>query len=513
MRINYLYIFILVALLPILIFRDYTPSNELRYLSIADEALRNGTFFTFTNQGIPYADKPPLYFWIVMLGKYLLGAHYMLFLSLFSLIPAFVIVHIMNGWTRQKIEREYILTSQLLLLSCGLFLGSTLVLRMDILMCVFITLSLYTFYKMLTGKGNQQINAILFPIYIFLAIFTKGPVGILIPLLCTFVFLLWTKRIRSLGRYWNWKTWSILLILCTIWFGCVYWEAGGEYLQNLLFHQTVDRAINSFHHEAPFYHYFISIWYSMFPWSLLLIGVIGVSIRKGWIHTELQKFFLAVLITTFIMLSFVSSKLDVYLLPIYPFCVYLAAMLLPRFQWNRWLALSVAVPAFVFCMTVPVLIYLSGQDKTHFLNQCLFYIAGGILTITGGISLYILYYRKHLSRTINVLVFGLFCAVFVGGWSLPPINSEIGYGELCREVSKISSETHIYTYYTWQISRPENMDVYLQKEVQTVTWEEIIEGKLHNAILIVPIREMDTLRKVIIEKQSYVSGNYGIVIL
>ncbi|GCB34334.1 hypothetical protein KGMB02408_12790 [Bacteroides faecalis] len=57
------------------------------------------------------------------------------------------------------------------------------------------------------------------------------------------------------------------------------------------------------------------------------------------------------------------------------------------------------------------------------------------------------------------------------------------------------------------------MDVYLQKEVQTVTWEEIIEGKLHNAILIVPIREMDTLRKVIIEKQSYVSGNYGIVIL
>ena len=188
MRINYLYIFILVALLPILIFRDYTPSNELRYLSIADEALRNGTFFTFTNQGIPYADKPPLYFWIVMLGKYLLGAHYMLFLSLFSLIPAFVIVHIMNGWTRQKIEREYILTSQLLLLSCGLFLGSTLVLRMDILMCVFITLSLYTFYKMLTGKGNQQINAILFPIYIFLAIFTKGPVGILIPLLCTFVF-------------------------------------------------------------------------------------------------------------------------------------------------------------------------------------------------------------------------------------------------------------------------------------------------------------------------------------
>ena len=78
------YIGICLALLPILLFRDYTPDNELRYLSIADEALRNGTFFTFTNHGIPYADKPPLYFWLIMFGKFLFGKHYMLFLSAIS---------------------------------------------------------------------------------------------------------------------------------------------------------------------------------------------------------------------------------------------------------------------------------------------------------------------------------------------------------------------------------------------------------------------------------------------
>lgn len=42
--------------------RDYTPNNELRYLSIIDEALRNGNFFTFTLDGEIYADKPPLSF-------------------------------------------------------------------------------------------------------------------------------------------------------------------------------------------------------------------------------------------------------------------------------------------------------------------------------------------------------------------------------------------------------------------------------------------------------------------
>lgn len=96
MKNNFVYLFILLALLPVLLLRDYTPGNELRYLSIADEALRNGTFFAFTNQGIPYADKPPLYFWLVMLAKGVLGKHAMWLLGLFSLLPAWVIVRTMN---------------------------------------------------------------------------------------------------------------------------------------------------------------------------------------------------------------------------------------------------------------------------------------------------------------------------------------------------------------------------------------------------------------------------------
>ncbi|WP_244437334.1 hypothetical protein [Bacteroides reticulotermitis] len=66
MKTNWIFIFVLLALLPVILLRDYTPSNELRYLSIADEAIRNGTWVTFTNHGIPYADKPPLYLWIIM---------------------------------------------------------------------------------------------------------------------------------------------------------------------------------------------------------------------------------------------------------------------------------------------------------------------------------------------------------------------------------------------------------------------------------------------------------------
>lgn len=118
---------LVAALLPVLILRDFTPSNELRYLSIADEAIANGDVFTFTNQGVPYADKPPLYIWIVMLGRLLFGQHTMWFLGLFSLIPALVIVWTMNRWVRSVTSEGERRTASLMLMSSGLFLGLAVV--------------------------------------------------------------------------------------------------------------------------------------------------------------------------------------------------------------------------------------------------------------------------------------------------------------------------------------------------------------------------------------------------
>ena len=89
-----------------MVLRDFTPSNELRYLSIADEASRDGRFFAFTNQGEPYADKPPLYLWIVMLGKTLFGGHRMWFLALFSFVPAMVILRTMDRWVRSELDER-----------------------------------------------------------------------------------------------------------------------------------------------------------------------------------------------------------------------------------------------------------------------------------------------------------------------------------------------------------------------------------------------------------------------
>lgn len=514
-KLHYLIIFFLVALLPILILRDFTPSNELRYLSIADEAISTRHLFTFTNQGEPYADKPPLYLWIVMLGKILLGSHQMWFLSLFSILPALAIIFIMDRWTRSLQNEQNRITAAFMLMTCGLFLGLAIFIRMDMLMCLFITLSLYFFWKLYTQQGNPRTNQLLFPICVFMALFTKGPVGILVPLLSTIVFLAVRKEWKSLGQYWGWRTWAIIGVGCMVWFSMVWMEGGKEYLNNLLFHQTIDRAVDAFHHKEPFWYYLISMWYSLAPWSLLIISIIIIaSLRHVKMHT-LETFFATIILTTLIMLSAFSSKIAIYLAPTFPFFVYLAVLLFQRIPMTRWLKTMVAIPA-VICLLTPVaILFCKHLPEIAYLHNFWGIAAITILSLTGLMTLVTLIKHKTLNRSINLLAIGIMLTSCVGGIALPKLNTIIGYGNLCHEIQRITQGKSITEIYTWKIHRPASMDVYLGKDITPLTAEEILAGAYEDgSILLVSRQKLANnleLQKYIANMRQHDYGKYIII--
>ena len=504
-----------------MILRDFTPNNELRYLSIVDEALVNGDVFTFTNQGEIYADKPPLYFWLMMLGKVILNGHHMWFLSMLSFIPALVVLITMTKWmytSNKGIEEfensENENSSILILMTSGLFLGLAIFVRMDMLMLMFITLSLYTFYKIYKGESRPR-DTYLFPIYLFLALFSKGPFGILIPLLSTTLFLLFTKKIHTFGKYWGWKSFLIILAGCALWFTGVYIEGGNDYLNNLLVHQTVGRGINSFHHKEPFYYYAISIWYSIAPWSVLAIGILVVSLYKKKIKSDIELFLTIIVLSTFGLLSIVSSKIEIYFLPAIPSFIFLTALLLKHFNLqNKWIKASLALPAIGFIVALPVIIYLGNMDKTSFLGTSLFYLAATVLTITGLIILFMLYRKNSTYKAIYSMSIGLLLTIFVLGWTMPQLNSQLGWRNLCAKAMKLSEEKNITDYYVYKISRAENMDVYLKQDVKNVTKEEILESNFKDKLIMLPTKHMvnDTkIDSIIQTKEHYEIGKYMVV--
>ncbi len=511
----YFPLLVLLACLPVIILRDFTPSNELRYLSIADEALRSGHFFTFMNHGIPYADKPPLYFWIIMLGKILLGKHSMWFLSLFSFIPAFVIIQVMNKWVSPIMSAQDRLLSGAMLMTSGLFLALALVLRMDMLMCMFIVLSLYTFYKILKNRATT-FDTYLFPIYIFMAVFSKGPIGIIIPLLSTTVFLVLKKQRMKWVKFWGWKTWGILLTLFAVWLLFVYLEGGGEYFNDLVFHQTFGRAIDSFHHKHAFYYYFITYWYSLAPWSIFIVVVMSLTLVRKKMRTDLKLFFFVVILVTLFTLSLISSKLEVYLAPAFPFFVYLTVLFMRKLEVTKYLKWSLAFPALLLSLSLLILAYSVFFLKMEYLNSLFIWIAAVVLSVFSALGSYLLLKRKALQESILAISVGLLLAVFIAAWALPSLNGRLGYAYVCKVALKLSKEKSITKFNALSVRHAANMDVFLNTDVGEVTRTQVLENKLSESILILKnsaLKPADSLSISLQNRERYVVEPYSLFVI
>ena len=209
---NNIYLFVLLSILPAILFRDFTPSSELRYLSIADEAIREGHIFAFTNHGMPFTDKPPLYLWLIMIAKLIFGNYYMVVLSLFSVVPALVTSKTIGNWAEEEYGRVKGRLAEWMFFGNALVVVVMLTIRMDMIMVMFIVLAMRSFFKTFQGRGNIKRNMWLFPIYIFLATFTKGALGLIIPLAITVTFLIIKKRYNDIIRFWGLRTWATLIV-------------------------------------------------------------------------------------------------------------------------------------------------------------------------------------------------------------------------------------------------------------------------------------------------------------
>ena len=540
---------IFIALCPILIFRDFTPDNELKYLSIADEALERGNLFAFYYQGAVYADKPPLYLWLIMGAKTLFGRHINFIIYLFSVIPALVTAFVMNRFSSRL--RFSAATATTIMFSSAFFLAAAIVARMDMLMTMFIVLSIYSFYRAYELRtiqpgletetiANTKVNKWrwLFAIFLFFALFTKGPLGLMIPLASLLVFLLWEKKLK---RCWNlcfgWRTWLVLIVLSSLWFFLVWTEGGNEYLNNLLFHQTVDRAVDAFYHKEPFWYYFARFWYMTAPLSLF----IAAAVIKGWLRpystTSLEKLYLTVFIVTIVMLSMISSKLEIYLLPALPFIIHLAAIEKPFIQKEGILRWCIALPAVIFLLVLPAVVYYITCMEPQYSKTMLLTI-GGIISLGGLISLLTL---KNTNRSAQAVSTTILTVIFVAGFFMNgELNNLIGGDNVCKKAYKLAKDDILHstgniaeiadskTICFYRFRAGKNFDTFfkqmliddgMEKErAESFTMREIDENELKDAKDIVFIFKSKDLKKdsglaeVIKSIPSYNYGTYTVCV-
>ena len=315
-------IFILILFLILPFFRFPDLRNEMKYLNIIQEMIEKKSYWILYYQGGLYPDKPPLYFWLLIIIYKIFGENlvFPLSLILFSYLP-FLGILFLGYWQLGYLKKEWRNNFLIYSLTIPFLMGVSNFLRMDMLITFFISLVLSLFVYFYYNQGKiTKIKLFVFYFCIFLGVFTKGALGIIFPILIIFMFLYFENNFNFFNLL-HWKKGLIFLIFCfSLWFSILYQQPEGkEYIYLLFNKQTVGRAYKSFSHSRPFYYYFVYIPLTFFPYGLFYIYGF-FKYLKNWKKkrewTLFEKWTFSWSIPPLILLSVVSGKLQIYMLPI-----------------------------------------------------------------------------------------------------------------------------------------------------------------------------------------------------
>jgi len=98
---------------------------------------------------------------------------------------------------------------------------------------------------------------------------------------------------------------------------------------------------------------------------------------------------------------------------------------------------------------------------------------------------------------------------------MPQLNSHIGWNNLCTKAKELSAGQQITDYWVYHISRAENMDVYLGKDIIKVEKEDIIKQSITHKLLLLPTKNITNDMEILAalqNREQYQIGKYTIVV-
>ncbi|MFL6547950.1 MAG: ArnT family glycosyltransferase [Povalibacter sp.] len=305
--------------------RDPWPADEPRFALIARDMVANHQWLIPSVGGDVYADKPPLFFWMIASLLTLTGSMRISFL-LPSLLATAGCVVLIYDLARRLWNRETGLAAALALLFTAQYVWQARQAQIDATLCFFTTLGLYGLLRHCLLGPDWKWYAIGWAAA-GLGIITKG-VGFL-PLLVLIPYAFssrggWMPR-PAINGGWRWLIGPLALLLAvSVWLVPMLMAAQHDpalqrYRDEILFGQTVHRYAGAWHHREPFWYFVVNVIPGLWlPFTALLPWLIP-QWREA-LRARDQRIFLPlawiVLVVLFFSLS--SGKRGVYVLPALP---------------------------------------------------------------------------------------------------------------------------------------------------------------------------------------------------
>lgn len=299
---------------------DLWPPDEPRFAQVAREMLQSGDFLAPRINGLPYTEKPPMLFWLTALCS-LPAGDVTEFTARLPLALAGIVTVIMT----------YLLARDLfgprIALWAGLILTTTHRVwwqahfgQIDMLLTAFTTLSLWCFWQWHRHRGHLALAG--FYLAIAAALLTKGPPGLVFPLLMAVVF--YWKRSPDRRALHLLPGLGFAVLLACAWLiparMAISVENGvdtGDGIAANLFRQTIGRFFLGISHAQWPWFYLTHLPADLLPWTLFLPWTLYWVWRRRHESDEI-RLLLAWIVPAFVFFSVCIGKRSVYLLPLYP---------------------------------------------------------------------------------------------------------------------------------------------------------------------------------------------------
>ena len=289
--------------------------DEGRNAEVAREMAESGAWVVPTYNGIPYLDKPALYFRTVALSFKAFGRTETA-ARLPSALSAAILAGMLFAFVRRAYGERTAALSVIVLATTPLVIGFARLVIFDMPLALFVSAAILAGYLAEEGSASGRRRWLLLGAAASaVATLIKGPVGFLVPGAVLAVFHLVERRPRALGRMLAPLNLLLFLAIVGPWFAALVY-AHPDFVQYGLVEETLRRYLTtSFRRTEPVYYYGPILLLVFYPWSVLLPEAVVTAWRNRARWTRVDRFFIVWAVVVVVFFSSSQSKRPGYVLP------------------------------------------------------------------------------------------------------------------------------------------------------------------------------------------------------
>jgi 4-amino-4-deoxy-L-arabinose transferase-like glycosyltransferase len=296
-------------------------ADEPRYAQVAREMLARHDWITPTLGGVPWLEKPALYYWQAILSYKLFGVSDWAARIPSAFDATLMVAAIYIFLSRLRFVGGFPLDGALIVASSVAIIGFARAASTDMPLAAMFTIAMLCWFL----GYEQQRKPMLALSYFFLALATlaKGPVA---PFLALVIVVLFAALRHEIAIIWKTLWLPGILLFCAV---CVPWYIAvqiknPEFFRTFILQHNLARfGSNLYHHPAPFWYYIPVALVSLLPWTVFALASLWRSIRSWTKRPEssdsaLPQFLALWTLIPIAFFSLSQSKLPGYILPAIP---------------------------------------------------------------------------------------------------------------------------------------------------------------------------------------------------